>query len=70
MIIRILILTLAINEHGITNLAFGSDMYLIQNVFPEDGKFGPKHVESLYIYLLIYLFVTQYIWLLCITTEK
>jgi hypothetical protein len=39
---------LAINEDGITDLAFGSDMYLIQNMFPEDGQFGPKHVESLY----------------------
>jgi hypothetical protein len=47
MIIRILILMLVINERCITDLAFGSDMYLIQNMFPEDGQFGPKHVKSL-----------------------
>jgi hypothetical protein len=55
MIIRILILMLAINEDGITDLAFGSDMYLIQNMLPEDGQFGPKHVESLYtLHLSVY----------------
>jgi hypothetical protein len=50
MIIRILLLMLAINLHGITDVEFGSDMYLIQNIcFPQDGQFGQKHVGSFYI---------------------
>jgi hypothetical protein len=60
MIIRILILMLAIKEHDATDLAFGSDMYLIQNMcFQNIGnsQLASRKLTSLSLSLLLFSIV-------------